>query len=404
MLFESSSDHDYETVSASEAEEELKDSGNEYSVREESSDEEATLCADERSVLEEDNDMPIVQQPGAERFPIGRPELWVAPNMEQPEFPAFTVQTGSDMEVMNNHSTLKSFIFQALSSHQMVKSILFFLFLMDYLLIITGNLAIIVVIHSNFHLRKPMYLLLSNLSFLEIWYTTSTIPNMLAGLLQDVRRISFAGCFIQFYFQFALGSTECFLLTLMGYDRLLAICKPLYYQKLMSSRVCMLLALSCWVAGFLWFLAPIALISQLPFCGPNKINHFLCDRGPLMSLSCKHDYLTEITFFAFATTMNVSTFLFILITYMYIIYTILRMSSAAGRQKAFSTCSSHLIVVSLFFGSVMFMYMRPAGHTFSQDKVVSLLYIAVTPLLNPLIYTLRNNEFKQALGKMLHQE
>ncbi|XP_078496758.1 olfactory receptor 11G2-like [Lissotriton helveticus] len=309
------------------------------------------------------------------------------------------------MEVMNNQSTVKSFIFQAFSSHQVVQTVLFFLFLMDYLLIIVGNVAIVIVIHSNFHLHKPMYFLLNNLSILEIWYTTTTIPNMLVGLLQDVKRISFAGCFIQFYFLFSFGSTECFLLTLMGYDRFLAICKPLYYQKLMSSRVCLQLALSCWVAGFLWFLAPITLISQLPFCGPNTIDHFLCDRGPLMTLSCKRDYVTEITFFSFATTMNVSTFLFILITYMYIIYTILRMPSAAGRQKAFSTCSSHLIVVSLFFGSVMFMYMRPAGkHSLSQDKVVSLLYIAVTPLLNPLIYTLRNNEFKQALAKMLRKE
>ncbi|XP_069098157.1 olfactory receptor 11G2-like [Pleurodeles waltl] len=303
---------------------------------------------------------------------------------------------------MANQSTVTSFVFEGFSSNRGLERGLFVVFLMDYLLTLAGNFAIVIVVQMDFHLHKPMYFLLSNLSFLDICYTTSTIPNMLNGLFQDFKTISFIGCFLQFYFMFSLGTTEYFLLTLMGYDRCLAICKPLHYHKLMSSKVCRQLTLSCWVMGFFWVVTPITLISQLPFCGPNIINHFLCDRGPLITLSCRRDYITEVTFFTFGTVLNVCTFLFILVTYICIINTILKMPSAAGRQKAFSTCASHLIVVSLFFGSVMFMYMRPSGkNSLSQDKVVALLYTVVIPLVNPLIYTLRNKEVKIALNKVL---
>ncbi|XP_069488901.1 olfactory receptor 11H6-like [Ambystoma mexicanum] len=308
----------------------------------------------------------------------------------------------------SQHSTLHPvtfFIFQGFSSKYWVQRGLFFLFLMNYLLTLTGNIAIILIIRAEAELQKPMYFLLGHLSFLEIWYTTSTMPNLLVGLLQDVKRISFTGCFAQFYFMFSLGTTEYFNLTVMGYDRFLAICKPLHYHKLMSSQTCLLLALSCWMAGFLWFVAPIIMISQLPFCGPNIINHYLCDRGPLMDLSCQNDYVTEVTFFIFGTVLSLCNFLLILVTYAYIISTILRMSSATGRKKAFSTCASHLTVVSMFFGSVMFMYLRPPGkHSFPMDKLVSLLYTVVTPLLNPLIYALRSKEFKQAMWKVLHKK
>ncbi|XP_069488903.1 olfactory receptor 11H6-like [Ambystoma mexicanum] len=308
------------------------------------------------------------------------------------------------MEGMYNLSTVPFFIFQGFSNHQWVQRGLFILFLIDYLLTLTGNLVIIIVIRADVQLHKPMYFLLSHLSFLEIWYTTSTVPNLLVGLLQDVKRISFIGCFTQFYFMFSLGTTEYFILMVMGYDRFLAICKPLHYHKHMNSRACLLLALACWVTGFLWALIPIFLISQLPFCGPNIINHFLCDRGPLMALSCQYDYIAEVTFFIFGAVLNIYNFLFIMVSYICIISTILRMPSAVGRQKAFSTCASHLTVVSIFFGSVMFMYMRPPGkHSYSMDKVVALLYTVITPMLNPLIYTLRSKEFKQALWKLLHR-
>ncbi|XP_078496760.1 olfactory receptor 11H4-like [Lissotriton helveticus] len=306
---------------------------------------------------------------------------------------------------MDNQSTVTGFIFQAFSSHQGVQNSLFCLFLIVYLLTLAGNVAIIVVINADVRLHKPMYFLLRNFSFLEIWYTTSTIPNMLVGFLQEVKRISFLGCFIQFYFLFSLGTTETILLAIMAYDRCLAICKPLHYHTFMSIRVCQLLIYSCWMASFLWFIAPIILISRLPFCGPNVINHFLCDRGPLVALSCKRDYITEITFFVSDTVLNIICLSTVLVSYVYIICTIVRMPSAMGRQKAFSTCVSHLIVVCLFFGSVMFMYMRPAGqHSFSQDKVVAILYTVITPLLNPLIYTLRNKEVKQAFRKLLHKQ
>ncbi|XP_069488902.1 olfactory receptor 11H6-like [Ambystoma mexicanum] len=309
------------------------------------------------------------------------------------------------MEFLHNQSTVTFFIFQGFSSNHWVQRGLFILFLMDYLLTLTGNVGIIFIIRADVQLQKPMYFLLSHLSFLEIWYTSSIMPNLLVGLLQDVKRISFAGCFAQFYFMFSLGTTEYFILMIMGYDRFLAICKPLHYHKCMSSQACLLLVLSCWMAGFLWFLVPIFLISQLPFCGMNIINHFLCDRGPLMALSCQYVYITEVTFFISTTVLNLCNFLLILVSYAFIISTILRMPSATGRQKAFSTCASHLTVVSMFFGSVMFMYMRPPGkHSFSMDKVVALLYTVITPMLNPLIYALRSKDFKKAMWKVLRMQ
>ncbi|XP_069488900.1 olfactory receptor 11H6-like [Ambystoma mexicanum] len=318
---------------------------------------------------------------------------------ENPDPPiASTVVTGTT----NGSHTVTHFIFQGFSSHRGVQGALFLLFLIDYLLTLTGNIAIVFVIRTDYRLHKPMYYLMSQLSFLEIWYTTSTMPNLLVGLLQDVKSISFPGCFTQFYFMFSLGAVECFLLTMMGYDRFLAICKPLHYHKLMTSQVCLFLTLSCWAVGLLWFLVPIVLISQLPFCGPNLINHFLCDRGPLMDLSCQQDYITEVTLFTFATILGLGTFLVIVVSYVCIMSTIVMMTSADGRHKAFSTCASHLIVVSIFYGSVLFMYMRPIGkHSFSLDKVVALIYTVLTPLLNPVIYALRNKEVKQALKEIL---
>ncbi|XP_030043556.1 olfactory receptor 11H6-like [Microcaecilia unicolor] len=301
-----------------------------------------------------------------------------------------------------NETNVIEFILHGLAINGSSQAALFILFLIIYLLTLIGNIAIIMLVWSNTSLHKPMYIFLGNLSFLEIWYTTSTVPKMLYGLTSEINSISFKGCFIQFYFFFSCGATEHFLLTVMGYDRYLAICHPLHYNVLMSNNKCFIFAASCWIAGFLWSLFPIILISTLSFCGPNEINHFLCDPGPLLELSCKRDYSTEVIITAYISVLLFLTSSFTFISYAFIIQTILRIPSASGRRKAFSTCASHIVVVSIFFGCVMYMYVRPPGnHPFDIDKVIAVFYTVVTPLLNPVIYSLRNKEVLVAVKKMM---
>ncbi|EPQ01889.1 Olfactory receptor 11H6 [Myotis brandtii] len=247
-----------------------------------------------------------------------------------------------------------------------------------------------------------MYILLANFSFLEIWYVTSTVPNMLANFLSETSTISFSGCFLQFYFFFSMGTTETFFLSAMAFDRYLAICRPLHYPTVMTVPRCIRMAACCWVCGFSCFLLPVYLISQLPFCGPNIIDHFLCDPGPLMKLSCVPAPATEITCAVFNSVLIFSTFLFITGSYALVIIAVLKVPSAEGRQKAFSTCGSHLAVVSLFYGSIMVMYVSPtAGNPAGIQKIVTLFYSVLTPFFNPLIYSLRNKEIKKALRKLL---
>ncbi|XP_029435694.1 olfactory receptor 6B2-like [Rhinatrema bivittatum] len=301
-----------------------------------------------------------------------------------------------------NQTEVKDFILHGLSINEGPQITLFMLFLVVYTLTLVGNIMIIMLVWSSASLHKPMYILLGNLSFVEIWYTTSTVPKMLFGFLSENNYISFVGCFLQYFFFFSLGTTECFLLTVMGYDRYLAICQPLRYNMLMSSRICSSLASSCWIAGFVWSVVPISLISQLPFCGDNEIDHFLCDTGPLLELSCVRDFATEVTTSVSISFALLVTFSFTCISYIFIIQTILRIPSSSGRRKAFSTCASHLTVVSMFFGCAMYMYIRPSGnHPFNVDKLVAVLYTIVTPLLNPLIYSLRNKEFVDAMKKVI---
>ncbi|XP_030043474.1 olfactory receptor 11H6-like [Microcaecilia unicolor] len=301
-----------------------------------------------------------------------------------------------------NQTYVKEFILHGITVKGTAQSALFTLFLVIYILTLTSNISIIMLVWSNTCLYKPMYILLINLSFLEIWYTTTTVPNMLYGLLSTINTITFEGCITQFYFFFSCGATEHILLSVMGYDRYLAICHPLHYNMLMSTKKCSFFAASCWVFAFLWTLFPVILISKLPFCGPNKINHFLCDPGPLVELSCVRDYSTEVILTVYIALFIFSNACFTFISYAFIIRTILRIPSASGRRKAFSTCASHLIVVSIFFGCVMYMYVRPSGnHPFPIDKVIAVFYTVVTPLLNPVIYTLRNKEVLKVVKKMI---
>ncbi|XP_029435692.1 olfactory receptor 11G2-like [Rhinatrema bivittatum] len=301
-----------------------------------------------------------------------------------------------------NETEVKDFILHGLFINRGTKIALFPLFLVVYILTLVGNIMIIMLVWSNNSLHKPMYIFLGNLSFVEIWYTTSTVPKMLSGFLSKENYISFTGCFLQYYFLFSLGTTECFLLATMGYDRYLAICQPLRYNMLMSSRICSCLASSCWIAGFIWSILPVSLVSQLPFCKENEIDHFLCDTGPLLELSCIRDFVTEVASSICTSCMLVLTFSSTCISYVFIIQTTVRIPSSTGRHKAFSTCASHLTVVIIFFGCAMYMYIRPSGkHPLNVDKLVAVLYTIFTPLLNPIIYSLRNKEFIKAVKKVI---
>ncbi|XP_008824718.1 olfactory receptor 11H4 [Nannospalax galili] len=283
-----------------------------------------------------------------------------------------------------------------------IQIFLFLMFLVVYVLTLLGNAAIICAVRCDSRLHTPMYFLLGNFAFLEICYVSSTVPNMLANILSKTKAISFSGCFLQFYFFFSLGTTECLFLAVMAYDRYLAICRPLHYHTIMTERFCSILLSSCWFIGFLGYPVPIFFISQLPFCSSNIIDHFLCDMDPLMALSCAPAPITEIVFYAQSSFVLFFTIMYILRSYILLLRTVFRIPSAAGRQKAFSTCCSHLVVVSLFYGTVMVMYVSPTyGIPTLMQKVLTLVYSVMTPLFNPLIYSLRNKDMKLALRNVL---
>ncbi|KAM6181678.1 olfactory receptor 11G2-like [Erethizon dorsatum] len=302
----------------------------------------------------------------------------------------------------SNSSTITGFVLLGFPCPREGQILLFVLFAAVYLLILMGNASIICAVRSDQRLHTPMYILLANFSFLEICYVTSTVPNMLANFLSDTKVISFSGCFLQFYFFFSLGSTECLFLAVMAFDRYLAICRPLRYPSIMNRRLCTNLVVSCWVLGFLWFPVPITIISQMSFCGSMIIDHFLCDPGPLLALSCTRDPVVELTSSTLSSLLLFIPFVFIMGSYAVVLRAVLRVPSAAGRRKAFSTCGSHLAVVSLFYGSVMVMYVSPTSeHEVRMQKIVTLFYSVVTPLINPVIYSLRNKDMKLAMKKLL---
>ncbi|XP_005412097.1 PREDICTED: olfactory receptor 11G2-like [Chinchilla lanigera] len=302
----------------------------------------------------------------------------------------------------SNSSTINGFILLGFPCSREGQLLLFVLFSAIYLLTLMGNASIICAVRWDQRLHTPMYILLANFSFLEIWYVTSTVPNMLANFLSDTKVISFSGCFLQFYFFFSLGSTECFFLAVMAFDRYLAICRPLHYSTLMTSRLCNILVVSCWVLGFLWFPVPIIIISQMSFCGSRIIDHFLCDPGPLLALTCKKAPVIELVISSSNALPLVCLLLFITGSYVLILKAVLKIPSTAGKRKAFNTCGSHLAVVSLFYGSVLVMYGSPTSeHEAGMQKIVTLFYSVLTPLLNPVIYSLRNKDMKRALQKFL---
>ncbi|XP_053120500.1 olfactory receptor 6F1-like [Hemicordylus capensis] len=302
-----------------------------------------------------------------------------------------------------NETTVTEFILLGFPGSLNFKMFIFSLFLIMYILSVAGNLSIIILVVTTSRLHTPMYFFLCSLSFVEIWYTTNVVPKALAIFLGRSRSISFSGCILQMYFAFSFGITQHFLLTVMAYDRYLAICYPLHYSTIMDIKLACKLVVGCWICGFLSMSILAYLISRLSFCGPNVINHFFCNIDSWIVLSCSDTRDIEILVFALSIIVILCTFAIILLSYMYIISTILHIPSAKGQQKAFSTCLSHLAIVIILYGSTIFLYVKPSKQTsLEMTKIVNILNAIVTPFLNPFIYTLRNKEVKEALRNALH--
>ncbi|XP_064148348.1 olfactory receptor 6E1-like [Loxodonta africana] len=300
---------------------------------------------------------------------------------------------------MGNSTTVAEFVLLGLSDACELQMLLFLGFLLTYLLTLLGNLLILVTTLMDRCPHTAMYYLLCNFAVLEIWFTSVIFPKVLTNILTGYKTISLAGCFLQFFFYFFLGTTEFLLLAVMSFDRYVAICNPLCYATIMRKKVYVPLVLCSWMAGFLLIIVSSSITFQQPFCGPNIIHHFFCDSFPLLELICADTSLIELLGFIVANFSLLGTLSVTATCYGHILYTSLRIPSAKESQKAFSTCSSHIIVVSLFYGSCIFVYIwsGKGGQRENRSKVVALLNTVVTPMVNPFIYTLRNKQVKQVL-------
>ncbi|XP_063302604.1 olfactory receptor 11L1-like [Pelobates fuscus] len=299
-----------------------------------------------------------------------------------------------------NQTIITEFLLLGFQNLESFKTLFLFLFLISHLLTIFGNLLIIWLVISNSSLQSPMYLFLTQLSFSDLLLTTVIVPNTLYIIYNEGGTMSFAGCLAQFYFYAFSEVSECFVLSIMAYDRYLAICKPLRYCNLMNNAVCIKMIIISWILIFSIILTDTLSLTQLTFCGPNIIDHFFCDLVPLMELSCSDIYFLEVEVYIWSILAIIFPLLIITGSYVYIIQAVLRISTKSGRWKTFSTCSSHLTVVCIFFGTLIGSYMVPAkGKSLTVSKCISLLYTVVTPMINPIIYSLRNRDIKEAIKK-----
>ncbi|EDL79463.1 rCG27178 [Rattus norvegicus] len=296
---------------------------------------------------------------------------------------------------MANTHNVTEFIFLGLSPNKEVQRVCFVLFLLLYMAIVLGNLLMVVIVAASRNLGSPMYYFLSSLSFVEICYSSTTAPKLILDLLAEKKSISVWGCMTQLFFMHFFGGIEMFLLTVMAYDRYVAICKPLHYTSIMNRQVCAVLVGTAWTGGFVHSLAQVLLIFRLPFCGPNVIDHYFCDVLPVLKLACSDTFLIGLLIVVNGGTLSVISFVVLLASYVVILFH-LRTQSAEGRRKALSTCGSHVTVVVIFFAPCVFIYLRPTA-TLPIDKMVTVFYTVITPLLNPIIYSLRNAEVKKAM-------
>ncbi|GAB5577197.1 olfactory receptor 10G2 [Prionailurus iriomotensis] len=298
---------------------------------------------------------------------------------------------------MRNMSVVTTFILTGLPHAPALAIPLFGIFLVIYVLTVVGNLLILLVITVDSHLHTPMYYFLANLSFIDMWFSTVTVPKMLMTLVSPGGgAISFHSCVAQLYSFHFLGSTECFLYTVMSYDRYLAISQPLRYASLMGGRACALLAATTWLSGSVHSAVQTTLTFRLPYCGPGQIQHYFCDAPPILRLACADTSMNERVIFVNIGVVALSCFLLIVLSYVSIVCSVLKIRTSEGRCRAFQTCTSHCIVVLCFFVPCVFVYLRP-GSKDAVDGIVAVFYTVLTPLLNPVVYTLRNKEVKKAL-------
>lgn len=297
-----------------------------------------------------------------------------------------------------NQTQISEFILLGFGDLQERKVILFLLFLFIYFLTITGNALIVLLVVYDKHFHTPMYFFLGNLSCLETCYSSTLFPRILASFMSGNWTISVNGCFVQLYFVGTFLAVECYLLSVMSCDRYLAICRPLHYSTQMNGRLCLVLVLLSWIYGFLPTTVSIIIVSKMDFCGPNEIDNFFCDSFPILELACSDTHVTKVVFYIVAFVFTFPPLMFTLISYVLIIRAILQIASSTGKQKTFSTCSSHLIVVTVFYGSLGIAYGLPRTDGLRVlNKVFSFAYTMLTPLVNPFIYSLRNKEVKKAI-------
>ncbi|NXY89557.1 OR2D2 protein, partial [Alcedo cyanopectus] len=306
--------------------------------------------------------------------------------------------------VRENQSLVTEFFFQGLSSQPRTQTVLFLVFLLFYLFTMVGNILIMTVVRSDCHLHSPMYFFLANLSFVDICYISSHVPQMLVNLLTKKMSISFSRCAAQMYFALAFGMTECVLLGVMAYDRYVAICHPLLYTTVMNRKVCILMVVASWTSSLLSSMVISSLTLTLPFCRHDILNHYFCEVQALLAVACADTSLMELLIFFFSILMLFIPFLLIIISYARILSTILKIQSAHLQYKTFSTCGSHLLMVTMFYGTSICIYMNPMSRpSQDRDKVVALFYTIVVPMLNPLIYSLRNKDMKHALRRAVNR-
>uniref|UniRef100_A0A8C8SPZ8 Olfactory receptor n=1 Tax=Pelusios castaneus TaxID=367368 RepID=A0A8C8SPZ8_9SAUR len=308
-------------------------------------------------------------------------------------------------EVRNSSTIVNEFILVGFTDDPWLQVALFMVFLMIYVITLMGNLGMILLIKIDPQLHTPMYFFLSHLSFCDVCYSSAIAPKMLVNFLRENKAISFIGCAAQSYIFGSFLDAECFLLAAMAYDRCVAICKPLLYNVTMSRLLCVSLVVGAYTIGLVDSLVHTYFAFRLSFCSSNVINHFFCDIPALLVLSCSNTWLNELLLFIIVSFLEMSTTLSILVSYLYIFITIIKTRSAEGKRKAFSTCASHLLCLTIFHGTLLFMYTRPSSsYSMDTDKMASVFYTMVIPMLNPLIYSLRNKDVKDALRRVMSRK